>query len=343
MSIIYRSKVPFRISFGGGGTDLPSYSDRYGGSVVNTTIGLFTHTSLQLRDDDTITFKWVNKDEYEVHSFDTNLDCTNGLKLFKATHNHIFKRFKLNPIGYDLITYQDVPTGCGLGTSSSLVVSIIGVYNETFQLELNKHQIAEMAFEIENGDLNQNCGRQDQYSTTFGGWNHFKFEKNNTQVYKLQINEHIINELENNIVLYFTNFTRKSCDVLKSQVTNIDNNNEQSINSLHSLLIQSNLVKDILESGTIDNMGQILDYAFKQKNMLSDGINTLEIQKLYDTALNAGSTGGKISGAGGGGFVFFYCPNDTKYKVIKKLDELNIGYHQPFTFENNGLKTWKNG
>ena len=132
----YRSKVPFRISFGGGGTDMFEYSENHIGAVINTTIRLFTHTSLQLRDDTNVTFKWVNKNEFEEHEFSDNLDCSYGLKLFKATHNHIFKRFKLQPTGYDIVSYQDVPTGSGLGTSSTLIVSLIGVYMELFNLPL---------------------------------------------------------------------------------------------------------------------------------------------------------------------------------------------------------------
>jgi D-glycero-alpha-D-manno-heptose-7-phosphate kinase len=166
MKRIYRSKVPFRISLGGGGTDMPDYCKHHIGAVINTTIRLFTHTSLQLRDDTKVTFKWVNKDEFEEHDFDSELDCSYGLKLFKATHNHICKRFELEPFGYDIVAWQDVPTGSGLGTSSTLIVSLIGVYMELFNLPLGEYDIAEMAIQIERIELAENGGKQDPVSYT---------------------------------------------------------------------------------------------------------------------------------------------------------------------------------
>ena len=343
MTKIYRSKAPFRISFGGGGTDISSYTKNYIGAVINTTISLFTHTSLQLRDDTKVTFKWINKNEFEEHEFNSKLDCSYGLKLFKATHNHICNRFKIEPIGYNIITYQDVPTGSGLGTSSTLIVSLIGVYMELFNLPLGEYDVAEMAVQIERNELKENGGKQDQYAAVFGGWNYIEFNGDSVVVNPLCIKDKIQDELENNIVLYFTNFTRNSSDILIEQIKNIEENNNASLLSLHSLANQAKLIKDCLIKSKIKDLGELFDYGFKQKSELAKGITTPEIQTLYDTAIKSGATGGKISGAGGGGFVFFYCPDDTKYKVIKSLDELKIGYHQPFTFTKFGLKTWQIG
>lgn len=341
MKKIYRSKVPFRISFGGGGTDMPSYTKNHTGAVINTTIRLFTHTSLQLRDDSRVTFKWVNKDEYEEHEFSNELDCSYGLKLFKATHNHICKKFKIESFGCDVVSYQDVPTGSGLGTSSTLIVSIIGVYMELFNLPLGEYDIADMAVQIERNELKENGGKQDQYAAAFGGWNYMEFKGDDVIVNPLRIKDKVQDELENNIVLYFTNFTRKSSDVLEEQVKKIEEDNKTSLLSLHGLVEQAKLIKDCLIKGKIEELGEVLDYGFKQKSQLASGINTPEIQKLYNTAIKYGATGGKISGAGGGGFIFFYCPNNTKYEVIKELDKLKIGYNQPFTFNKFGLRTWQ--
>ena len=338
---IYRSKVPTRISFGGGGTDMPDYCKYHTGAVINTTIRLFTHTSLQLRDDNKVTFKWVNKDEYEEHEFDHQLDCSYGLKLFKATHNHISTRYQIDPIGYDIISYQDVPTGSGLGTSSTLIVSLIGVYMELFNLPLGEYDIAEMAIQIERVELKENGGKQDQYAAAFGGFNYMEFKGDDVIVNPLRIKDSVQDELENNVVLYFTNFTRNSSDVLTEQVQKMKDKNKTSVLSLHALVEQAKLMKDCLIKGNIDDLGEILDYGFQQKKMLAKGISTPEIELLYETALNAGATGGKISGAGGGGFMFFYCPNNTKYDVIKALDELKMGYHQPFTWNKLGIRTWQ--
>lgn len=320
---------------------MPDYCKYHTGAVINTTIRLFTHTSLQLRDDNKVTFKWVNKDEYEEHEFDHQLDCSYGLKLFKATHNHISTRYQIDPIGYDIISYQDVPTGSGLGTSSTLIVSLIGVYMELFNLPLGEYDIAEMAIQIERVELKENGGKQDQYAAAFGGFNYMEFKGDDVIVNPLRIKDSVQDELENNVVLYFTNFTRNSSDVLTEQVQKMKDKNKTSVLSLHALVEQAKLMKDCLIKGNIDDLGEILDYGFQQKKMLAKGISTPEIELLYETALNAGATGGKISGAGGGGFMFFYCPNNTKYDVIKALDELKMGYHQPFTWNKLGIRTWQ--
>jgi D-glycero-alpha-D-manno-heptose-7-phosphate kinase len=338
---IYRSKAPFRISFAGGGTDIESYTKNHTGEVINTTISLFTHTSLQLRDDTKVTFKWVNKDEYEEHDFSDELDCSYGLKLFKATHNHICKRFNVNQFGCDIISYQDVPTGSGLGTSSTLIISLIGVYQELFNLPLGEYDIAEMAVQIERNELKEKGGKQDQYASAFGGFNHMEFKNDRVMVNPLKIKMEIQNELENNILLYFTNLTRNSSDVLTEQIEKIKTNDEQSIESLQCLVKQSRDVKDCLMKGNLDKLGNIFHNGFQQKKKLANGISTEEIELLYQTALKAGATGGKISGAGGGGFLFFYCPNNTKYNVIKELDKLKMGYHQLFTFNKFGMNSWQ--
>ena len=340
MKKIYRSKVPFRISFGGGGSDIPAYTKNHTGAVINTTIRLFTHTSLQLRDDMKVSFEWINKSEKEEHEFTNELDCSYGLKLFKATHNHIFKRFKLEPIGYDIVSYQDAPTGSGLGTSSTLIVSLIGVYQELFNLPLGEYDIAEMAVQIERIELGENGGKQDQYAAAFGGFNYMEFKGDEVIVNPLRIKEKVLDELENNILLYYTNFTRRSSDVLEEQIKNIEEENTTSLLSLHGLVEQAKLIKDCLIRGKINELGKILDYGFTQKSALAKGITTPEIQILYDTAIKAGATGGKISGAGGGGFIFFYCPNNTKYNVIRELGKLNMGYPQTFTWNKFGLRTW---
>lgn len=337
----YRSKVPFRISFGGGGTDMPDYCKYHTGAVINTTIRLFTHTSLELRDDTKVTFKWINKDEFEEHDFSDELDCSYGLKLFKATHNHICKLYNIEPIGYNIVSNQDVPTGSGLGTSSTLIVSLIGVYMELFNLPLGEYDIAEMAIQIERVELKENGGKQDQYAAAFGGFNYMEFKGDDVIVNPLRIKDSVQDEMENNILLYFTNFTRNSSDVLTEQVQKMKDKNKTSTLSLHALVEQAKLMKDCLIKGTIDDLGEILDYGFQQKKMLAKGISTPEIELLYNTALKAGATGGKISGAGGGGFMFFYCPNNTKYNVIKALDKLKMGYHQPFTWNKLGIRTWQ--
>jgi D-glycero-alpha-D-manno-heptose-7-phosphate kinase len=198
-----------------------------------------------------------------------------------------------------------------------------------------------MAIQIERIELKENGGKQDQYAAAFGGFNYMEFRGNDVIVNPIRIRDKVQDEIENNIVLYFTNFTRNSSDVLEEQVKKMADNNTTSLLSLHALVEQAKLIKNCLIRGNIDELGEILDYGFQQKKLLAKGISTPEIELLYKTALKAGATGGKISGAGGGGFMFFYCPNNTKYDVIKALDELKMGYNQPFTWNKFGMRTWQ--
>jgi len=214
---------------------------------------------------------------------------------------------------------------------------------ELFNLPLGEYDIAEMAIQIERVELKENGGKQDQYAAAFGGFNYMEFKGDDVIVNPLRIKDSVQDEMENNIILYFTNFTRNSSDVLTEQVQKMKDKNKTSTLSLHALVEQAKLMKDCLIKGAIDDLGEILDYGFQQKKMLAKGISTPEIELLYKTALEAGATGGKISGAGGGGFMFFYCPNNTKYDVIKALDKLKMGYHQPFTWNKLGMRTWQIG
>ena len=214
---------------------------------------------------------------------------------------------------------------------------------ELFNLPLGEYDIAEMAIQIERVELKENGGKQDQYAAAFGGFNYMEFKGDDVIVNPLRIKDSVQDEMENNVVLYFTNFTRNSSDILTEQVQKMKDKNKTSTLSLHALVEQAKLIKDCLIKGTIDDLGEILDYGFQQKKMLAKGISTPEIELLYKTALEAGATGGKISGAGGGGFMFFYCPNNTKYDVIKALDKLKMGYHQPFTWNKLGIRTWQIG
>jgi D-glycero-alpha-D-manno-heptose-7-phosphate kinase len=208
-------------------------------------------------------------------------------------------------------------------------------------LEIYEQQNREDLAQIERVELGENGGKQDQYAAAFGGFNYMEFKGDDVIVNPLRIKDSVQDELENNIVLYFTNFTRNSSDVLTEQVQKMKEKNKTSVLSLHALVEQAKMIKDCLIKGNIDDLGEILDYGFQQKKMLAKGISTTEIETLYETAIKAGATGGKISGAGGGGFMFFYCPNNTKYNVIKELDKLKMGYNQPFTWNKFGIRTWQ--
>jgi D-glycero-alpha-D-manno-heptose-7-phosphate kinase len=239
-----------------------------------------------------------------------------------------------------LSTYVDAPPGSGLGTSSTLVVAVLGAFSEWLSLPLGEYDLAYLAYEIERIDLNMAGGKQDQYAATFGGFNFMEFYNNDKVIINpLRIKDRIMNELSNNIVLYYTQTSRNSSDIIVQQQKNVNAGNPKSIDAMHHLKEQAVMMKEALLKGQLDLIGEILNMGWLHKKQMAEGITTQLFEELYNTALQAGATGGKISGAGGGGYIFFYCPGNTRYNVIKALNKYG-GYVQKYEFTKMGLETW---
>ena len=243
-------------------------------------------------------------------------------------------------MSFELTTFVDAPPGSGLGSSSTLVVAIIGAFVEWLKLPLGEYDIAHLAYSIEREDLKMAGGKQDQYAATFGGVNFMEFYGNDKVIVNpLRVKEKWLHELENNLVLFFTETSRLSSSIIEKQRENVSNKNQNSIDAMHSLKEQSQMMKEALLRGEIDKIGEILHYGWQHKKNMAEGISNPMIDNIYETALNAGATGGKISGAGGGGFMIFYAPYTNKYNVIKSLNELG-GKVMRYTFTNIGVTTW---
>jgi D-glycero-alpha-D-manno-heptose-7-phosphate kinase len=234
----------------------------------------------------------------------------------------------------------DAPAGSGLGTSSTLVVAVIGAFTEMLGLPLGEYDIAQYAYDIERKDLQLAGGKQDQYAATFGGFNFMEFYENDKVIVNpLRIKPEYLHELENNLVLYYTDTTRESASIIREQQKNVTNNNEESIEAMHQLKEQSRMMKEALLQGRLHEIGKILDFGFQQKRLMAKNISNSRIEEIYESALKAGALGGKISGAGGGGFMIFYCPGTTRYKVIETLTTFG-GEVKQFNFSKYGLTTW---
>jgi D-glycero-alpha-D-manno-heptose-7-phosphate kinase len=234
----------------------------------------------------------------------------------------------------------DAPPGSGLGTSSTLVVAIIGAFAEMLRLPLGDYDIARYAYDIERNDLQLAGGRQDQYAATFGGVNFMEFYGNEKVIVNpLRIRQDYLNELEHNLLLYFTATTRESAKIISEQQRNVAEKNQQSIEAMHQLKEQANMMKEALLIGKLHEIGNILDFGFRQKKNMAANISNQHIESIYDAAIQAGATGGKISGAGGGGFMIFYCPANTRYRVIETLSTFGGRIH-PYQFTQHGLTTW---
>ena len=338
--MIYRSKAPLRIGLAGGGTDVSPYSDQYGGAILNATISLFAYANIEPIQDKKIIVQALDRKEEEQFDWAPSLPINGKLDLLKGVYNRIYKDFNLPNTGFRLSTFVDAPAGSGLGTSSTLVVAIIGAFVEMLKLPLGDYDIAHYAYQIEREDLKLTGGKQDQYAAMFGGVNYMEFyEADKVIVNPLRIRSQYLHELENNLVLYFTATSRESAHIINEQVKNVNNKNIKSIEAMHQLKEQARMMKEALLKGRLDEFGEILDFGFQHKRQMAANISNSIIEEIYEAAKKAGATGGKISGAGGGGFMIFYCPRNTHHAVIDRLKAFG-GEVKNYTFTKYGLTTW---
>ncbi len=338
--MIYRSKAPLRLGLAGGGTDVSPYSDEFGGAILNATISLYAYATIEPLEENGIIIHAADRKEEQRFEWNNQLPLDGTLDLAKGVYNRIQKDYGLPLTSFRLTTYVDAPAGSGLGTSSTLVVSILGAFTEMLKLPLGDYDIAHYAYEIERKDLNLAGGKQDQYAATFGGVNFMEFYADDKVIVNpLRIRQHYLDELENNLVLYFTSTSRESATIIKEQQKNVLDRNEKSIEAMHHLKEQSQMMKEALLKGRLHEIGEILDYGFQQKRQMAANISNSQLDEIYHAAKKAGATGGKISGAGGGGFMIFYCPGNTRYKVIESLSNFG-GDIKQYQFTKNGLRTW---
>jgi D-glycero-alpha-D-manno-heptose-7-phosphate kinase len=338
--MIYRSKAPLRIGLAGGGTDVSPYSDIYGGAILNVTISLYANASIEPNSSNEIKLIAADRNEEATYIIQKELPINGTLDLLKGVYNHIQKNYSFKTNGLTITTFVDAPAGSGLGTSSTLVVAVLGAFVEMLKLPLGDYDIAQMAYQIERKDLQLEGGKQDQYAATFGGVNFMEFYSDDKVIVNpLSIRDEYLYELENNLVLFFTATNRESATIIKEQQSNVISKNETSIAAMHQLKIQAVQMKEALLKGNLDLIGDILNFGFEQKKKMAKNISNTLIEDLYTAAKNAGATGGKISGAGGGGFIIFYCPNNTRHKVIEALNFFK-GSTKNYTFTTNGLFTW---
>ena len=341
MHPIIRSKSPLRLGLAGGGTDVSPYADLYGGAILNATINLYAQTSIELTGGNQIKFSSVDRDEQDSFAVGEAVEATGTNALAKGVYNRIKKDYGIPDGGFELMTHVDVPVGSGLGTSSSLVVSILAAFVQWLKLPLGEYEIAHLAYDIERNDLGMAGGRQDQYAAAFGGVNFMEFYAGDKVIVNpLRIKPEHLYELENNLVLYFTAATRLSSDIIKQQSANVTRNDQRSLEAMHGVKAQAVQMKEALLRGRINDIGEIMDEGYQHKKNMAAGIASPFMDEIYEAAKNAGSTGGKISGAGGGGFMAFYCPGNTKYAVVKSLNKFS-GFVQPYQFTISGYKGWE--
>ncbi|MCR6580941.1 dehydrogenase [Campylobacter insulaenigrae] len=337
--MIIRSQTPLRLGLAGGGTDINLYSDKYTGYVLNATISLYIHCTLIERDDEKIIFDSSDTKMYVEYDSKKFLENDGKLDLYKAIYNRLIKDYIKKPLSFSLHTYSDVPSGSGLGGSSTLVVGIIKAFVEWLNLPLGDYEIALLSYEIEREDMGIVGGAQDQYAATFGGFNFMEFyDQKRVIVNPLRIKNWIMSELEARILLYFTNITREAKDIEEHKKGKLGD--DKSLNAMHAIKQDALDMKEALFKADFDKIAQILGKSWQSKKIISDIVSNDELERIYSLAMQNGAYSGKTSGAGAGGFMFFLVDPIKKYKLKQILNQ-EQGYIQEFYFTKEGVRSWK--
>ncbi len=335
----YRAKAPLRLGLAGGGTDISPYSDLYGGAILNATINMFAFASIKPRKDNKIEIISNDFGKREEIESVKNIKYNGNLDLIKCVYNRIVKDFTKEKLSFSLITDANVPVGSGLGTSSAVVVAVVGAFCEWLKIPLGEYEIARLAYEIERKDLKLSGGKQDQYAAAFGGVNFMEFDNGDVIVNPLRIKTHHLLELENNLLLFFTGKSRFSDEIINKKIESIKTK-KNTVDSMHKMKQLAFEAKKLLLKGKIDDLGFLLDEMWQYKKKTAKCVSTPLIDEIYESAKKAGALGGKVSGAGGGGFMYFYCPGNTKYKVMENVLKFK-GDIRRFEFTKKGVISWK--
>lgn len=335
--MIIRSKAPLRISFAGGGTDVSPYLEEKGGVVLSTTIDKYAYASLRLRDDKNITVQSLDYDIMAKYRVDDDLPYDGELDLVKAALKNMCNG---NSQGLDFFLHSDAPPGSGLGSSSTVIVALIGLLKHWKRLPLTNYEIAKLAYYIERVDLGIKGGMQDQYAAVFGGFNFIEFSASAVVVNPLRVAQDILNELEYHLLLCYTGRTRLSANIINTQVEAYVRQEAEVVQAMDELKAITIDLKNALLQGRLDDFGGLLHEAWDHKKKMARQITNPTIDTLYQTAREYGALGGKILGAGGGGYLLLYCPFDQKHIIAEQLENLG-GQVVEFTFDFHGLQTWE--
>lgn len=336
----YRSRAPLRLGLAGGGTDLSPYSDLYGGVILNVTIDRYAFASLALGNDGQVLLRANDLNIEESHSIG-RLSTDSGLRLHRAVYNRIVQQFFPNtPPALTLATSIEAPAGSGLGSSSALVVAMVEVFREAFNLPLGQYDVAHLAFEIERIDLGLDGGKQDQYAAAFGGMNFIEFLSGDRVIVNpLRVKRAILCELESSIVVCFSGQSRASDVIIRDQIVAATQNSGKALGGLHALKQDAIEMKQALLAGDIRSMAEILDRSWASKKSTAESVSNPVIEKLYSVGRASGARGGKVSGAGGGGFMMFIADPDSKPSLIRALAAAG-GTPDKIVFTHTGVESW---
>jgi D-glycero-alpha-D-manno-heptose-7-phosphate kinase len=347
--ITIRSRAPLRLGLAGGGTDVAPFCDIHGGYVLNATIDRYAYTVIR-------TLKASSGCPVHFKASDQNISIALGgnelcskdfsydgrLLLHKAVYRKMIQQYHQGkPISLEMTTFCDAPAGSGLGSSSTVVVSMIRAFVELLNLPLDDHDIADLAVQIERVDCGLQGGRQDQYSATFGGFNFMEFYADNrTVVNPLRIKNWIISELEASLVLFYTGVSRESAKIIADQSKNVTSGVPKTLEAMQALKREAVMMKESLLRGDFKSIVDSMRQGWLSKKKSASTVSNSHIDEIYEAAIENGALAGKVSGAGGGGFMMFFVPPERRMDVIRVLNGFN-GQVSNCHFTEYGSQAWR--
>ena len=332
-----RARVPLRISFGGGGTDVLPYCAEYGGVALNVTIDRYVHCSIEPSEGPVVTVTSLDYNQatsFQVNQipvYDGNLDL---VKAVLARVNPSWRR------GLSMLLQADAPPGSGLGTSSAIVVAAILALGRLLGVYLPAEQAAALAYQVEREDLGIVGGFQDQYAASYGGFNWMEFSADGVRVEPVPLSPATRYELEFKLLLWYTGHTRLSAGILAEQVGNYQAGRAETVAGLHRMKALAADMRQALMRGACDEFGALLDASWLAKRLLASPITNPRIDELYAAARSAGALGGKLLGAGGGGFLLLYVPETERRRVMDALARFPGTIGSAVHFDLGGPVAW---
>jgi D-glycero-alpha-D-manno-heptose-7-phosphate kinase len=316
-----RARAPLRLGLAGGGTDLAAYSHRFGGAVLNATIDRYAYAFITPRTDRRVHFSARDLGVEDGPDQTAVLDPTEGLGLHRAVYNRMVADYNDGaPLAVSMLTTVDAPMGSGLGASSALVVAMVEAFRSLLGLSLGPYEVADLAWRIEREDLGLAGGKQDQYAAAFGGVNFIEFHADDRVIVSpLRISNAILNELETSLVTCFSGRSRASDAIIRQQVARVEDSAGPAVEAMHQLKADASEMRRALQLGQIERLAEILNRSWAAKKRTATAIATSEIDALYNLALSRGALGGKVSGAGGGGFMMFVVPPEDRLDLVQAL------------------------
>ena len=337
---IYRSRAPLRLGLAGGGTDVSPYTEEYGGLVLNVTIDKYAYVSIIERSDGHYSFTNADSQLTTSGPSSTILPVVSGLDLHCGVYNRVVKDWnKGRVLTVDVTTHSEAPPGSGLGSSSTVVVAMLKAYAEMLGVSIGDYELAQLAFDIERKDLAMSGGKQDQYAATFGGLNYIEFNAGSVVVNPLRLKASHKAEIEASLLLYFTGVSRSSANIIDQQVSQLNSGETKSVEAMHALKRDAVIMKEAILKGDYFGVAESMRRSWEAKKNTATSVSNSKIDQIFEAALAAGALAGKVSGAGGGGFMMFIVDPRRRAEVIRLLQGFD-GTVMTCGFVERGAESW---